>query len=196
MLRFSMAAMGAVMAATPVSAATHQLTAHLSYSYAVDRTYPNEPFAGAQAGDTIELTMTYGQPVVVNTQPWGAPGLKGMLAGLFVRTGATLSDPGPATYQLLGATGDLISSGDAIRLGGSYDYLLALPVFEEGVTTGGTFTGFRLTYTVETGFSADETVATFAAGVPEPASWALMIAGFGMAGAAARRRLSHIRSFG
>ncbi len=31
-------------------------------------------------------------------------------------------------------------------------------------------------------------VATFAAAVPEPASWAMMIAGFGMVGFAARRR--------
>jgi hypothetical protein len=58
---------------------------------------------------------------------------------------------------------------------------------------------------VETGFSAEGTnwttfagpgyatafmdpVVTFSAGVPEPASWAMLIAGFGLVGASARRR--------
>jgi hypothetical protein len=31
-------------------------------------------------------------------------------------------------------------------------------------------------------------IVSFSAGVPEPASWAMMIAGFGLVGAAARRR--------
>jgi len=46
-------------------------------------------------------------------------------------------------------------------------------------------TGGDFAFQTQTGI---QTIATAAGGVPEPASWALMIAGFGLAGAALRRR--------
>ncbi len=48
-------------------------------------------------------------------------------------------------------------------------------------------TAFFVTRGVGTAFQAN-VVGTFAAAVPEPATWAMMIAGFGMVGFAARRR--------
>jgi hypothetical protein len=55
---------------------------------------------------------------------------------------------------------------------------------EDAFTTNGVYTN------TEVGFNlATLTVSGFAEAVPEPATWALMISGFGMVGAASRRRL-------
>jgi hypothetical protein len=52
----------------------------------------------------------------------------------------------------------------------------------------GTFTSLSFTDTFENWHGFTVGVADVAPGVPEPAAWALMIAGFGMVGFAARRR--------
>jgi hypothetical protein len=57
------------------------------------------------------------------------------------------------------------------------------PVFKLG--------SFQLTSIV----SGSSTLTISAAGVPEPASWAMMIAGFGMVGAAVRRRRNTSASY-
>lgn len=54
-----------------------------------------------------------------------------------------------------------------------------------GLTPGATISG-------PVTIAARFTVATPAPGVPEPASWALLVAGFGIVGAAARRRRSTV----
>ena len=55
--------------------------------------------------------------------------------------------------------------------------------------TGNNGDADTIVYTPD-GYRGFQTVAQIGAGVPEPAAWALMIGGFGMAGAALRRRRS------
>ncbi len=55
--------------------------------------------------------------------------------------------------------------------------------------TGNNGDADTIVYTPD-GYQGFKTVAEVGAGVPEPATWALMIGGFGMAGAALRRRRS------
>jgi hypothetical protein len=57
---------------------------------------------------------------------------------------------------------------------------------EPAVDTIG-FSGNTLTFDFETGVPGDS-IRIITAGVPEPASWAMLIAGFGLVGAASRRR--------
>ncbi len=66
--------------------------------------------------------------------------------------------------------------------GGTGKFLNATGMFDSAGTL--TFPGGRPT--VQQAFAGTIT----APGIPEPASWALMIAGFGLTGAAARRRLT------
>jgi hypothetical protein len=51
------------------------------------------------------------------------------------------------------------------------------------------FSGFTVPFQPDQSFSANVS-GTFAGAIPEPGTWALMIAGFGMVGVAARRRQS------
>ena len=65
--------------------------------------------------------------------------------------------------------------------------------FGSGETTGvlqfkGTFTSLSFTDTSENWHGIQIGIADVGGGVPEPATWALMISGFGLAGAALRRR--------
>ena len=73
------------------------------------------------------------------------------------------------------------------------DYYLAYDLFNsDPVFTAGVLTGFnRRPAPFQTGtYTLNITgAAGIAQGVPEPATWALMIAGFGLAGASMRRRL-------
>lgn len=59
-------------------------------------------------------------------------------------------------------------------------------IAETGSTPGATIYTFEPGPGYATAFM--DPIASFTAGVPEPATWGLMIAGFGMIGAAARRR--------
>jgi hypothetical protein len=81
-----------------------------------------------------------------------------------------------------------IKGGGAIRVGTDIDNLATiLPTANFQTFTQ--FGGPGQIYLISNfEFSVDN--AVISTGVPEPATWALMIAGFGMAGAATRRRIS------
>ena len=92
-----------------------------------------------------------------------------------------LTDAGGSTNVF--ATGFLGSLGATRTFTGTFD-LDAGEVIGVGVNNGGNFagdsTGLRFTVTQNV------------AAVPEPGAWALMIAGFALAGTASRRRSTHI----
>lgn len=88
----------------------------------------------------------------------------------------------------IGALGNLTAYDGA-------DNIINATVFSAGTLGTVTFTGFtgitrlRLVDTVQH-FSIDNLVLNASNAIPEPASWALMIGGFGLVGAAVRMRRS------
>lgn len=108
----------------------------------------------------------------------------------------TLAFDDALTASFLGAdSGTFSSSVPPANINASSD------VFDLSRFVGGNFalgiTGLTTNVTIEGDFMADGNVAgTFAGAIPEPASWALMIAGFGMIGLAMRRQRdrSHVIS--
>lgn len=152
------------------------------------------PFT-AGVGDTVtfNLSFTGGQSVTLNgdTSLW-----------LLSLTNASSALEVTGTYKFLGASGDLatglvpFNQGNAqIHIGG---YL-----FPSDYRTGPgaiTFSGIQEVITINSSTGADprtyNTISLYTDGrvtatggaVPEPATWAMMILGFGMVGGAARYR--------
>ena len=100
------------------------------------------------------------------------------ITGVFFTPGFADADPGTATYS---DTADLVALGLDFAVGA--DGILRLEYFEDfddgSVNPDGRWDSGSITFTYE---------AVAGPGVPEPATWAMMIGGFGMAGAAMRRR--------
>lgn len=90
----------------------------------------------------------------------------------------------------------MVSSGTLGPVTGGYGNV---GLVYQGLSGGG-FDEVRLQSNSSGGFNAgnyeagvyDSFAANLTGGVPEPASWALMIAGFGMVGLAARRRMTAV----
>ena len=72
-----------------------------------------------------------------------------------------------------------IATNDTLTIGGNFIDVFGTPVFLRSLTLDNVAIGETRTGTL---------VAAVGGAVPEPASWALMIAGFGLAGYAMRRR--------
>ncbi len=142
----------------------------------------------------------------------GAPSvLNGNYSVSFSTTTGSIGDAypiGPLSNTALffsGALGGSAASGFTL-LGSAYSYnpadgnlVLDIVVSDQDLVTNGDgngyfqadYTGVVTTRAYDNGFQASGgggLVTAFGSTVPEPASWALMIAGFGMTGAAVRRR--------
>lgn len=114
---------------------------------------------------------------------------------------------GPSSWGPGGATSSTMRTGDVMGVSGGAG-LLILPVgYVSGATLSGTYTfagatfaslGINsgvYTYTFGSGANADTVtvrVPTFAAAVPETATWAMMILGMGAIGYAMRRRRAKV----
>jgi hypothetical protein len=82
-------------------------------------------------------------------------------------------------------------TSDFLDFSGSsaFDLALAINAINPRLLIGNTFNGVaQFSGTVAGNFGADGDPAGTGAVIPEPASWAMMIAGFGLVGASARRR--------
>jgi hypothetical protein len=110
---------------------------------------------------------------------------------------------GPASFGSGGLTGSFNNSGDGIIISAPDGWFGAPVGFVSGalsaVTTfeNATFASLGLTAGSYVYTAPNDTVTikigALTAAVPEPASWALMIGGFGLAGAAMRRRAVGLR---
>lgn len=110
----------------------------------------------------------------------------GVSIGQNVRS-LTLSLGGGATFDFVGTVVPAFS-GVAIRLNAGRDLLtlaFSSPGEGFGVTLGNVTGGDDFLILLPQ--SGDSFTLTFGAAVPEPASWALMISGFGLVGVALRR---------
>lgn len=188
----------ATIVVTPVSAAT------LVYDYgtrpgtqALDKFNPalgtllsvKGEFTGSEV---ISFTTSLTTPTLVNYTGAGFYSVYvGPLYFDFSATGAGSVNvgSGPANITLSGGTTQTRTSPFELGIFTGVGTILGSPTVDpasitlsSGFVTGQSLvskaTSFRITYTYD----------PVAAPVPEPASWALMIAGFGLAGVALRRR--------
>ncbi len=145
-------------------------------------------------GDTLDLTITFtgGASVSLENDTFIWP-------LLFSSESATLQTSG--TFEFLGASSNVVSGPIAIS------QQMALFHIGNRLTSGSyrldtnpiSFSGIRQIITIDSddlgavrdydriAFATDGIVG-LAGGIPEPTTWALMIAGFGMIGGAMRRR--------
>ncbi len=158
--------------------------------------------AGVLTGKTLQLTYLYPDSSTVYTGPYdvtgGGPGVTFFIgSNQTVTLGGdtiTLSDDCPVTCAYNNTT------FNGIRLFDAYNQLAP---FTSATLVSSDFAGFtpsRITFDANNiyvnmeGLVFDTTPSgvvlqvTAGGGVPEPATWALMIGGFGLAGAALRRR--------
>lgn len=195
MVRFGLAAAAALTCA-PAGAATYMLELIVPIYPANGRAPVTTMFnisdapSAVAAGDTIELTFTMTQPLPYGSLPFDAGFVGGISAGLvpFAQPANLWPD---VTFQLGGVTGSLITSGTTAMGNGNFGTSLLTIADPATFTPGSSFASVKLTYTVQAAYSGPElSTAWFSSRevVPEPASWAMMIAGFGLAGAMARRR--------
>lgn len=138
--------------------------------------------ASARALGTGAVTLEGGELMI------GSAGL--MLDGAFTMIGGTLHITDPGTPFAIGGRtmlgGDLLV--DLAGLGsipGEYRLMRLSDVAGTFATTR--FAGLAQGYAAQIGYRADGVYLSVAA-IPEPATWALMLAGFALSGVALRRR--------
>jgi hypothetical protein len=146
-------------------------------------------------GDTLDMTITFAGGATVF-----ANGEDGLWSLVLTSTGPSATLQTTGTLEFLGASANVVAGPIALVQQNSFVHLGAyyansLYRLDSNQIS---FTGLRQIITI-TGDNIGQareyqTIALthfsgqVGAAVPEPASWALMIAGFGLAGAAARRR--------
>jgi hypothetical protein len=126
------------------------------------------PGFGGDSGASIEATLALTSPLVGTTSSTGTAS--------YLRLGGFLT-PGVTTGSLVwNATPQQYTTADGSKYTVAFNDLY-------GVTFGGNAYG-SMTIRVDSVASLPPTLGA----VPEPATWATMVAGFGMAGTALRRR--------
>lgn len=197
-MRFVLAAAAAaIVASAPAEAAEYVVNADFIFAEqpAIDADIGigamlDRPLSGLQVGDRVTLNMNFNYAVRLDRAPGREqPGT--MLAGLevFGNPPQNFLFLGPSTFSLGGATGDLITSGNSLTARPENQFFAALPVADPDTFQGGSFTSIQLIYDVVITTPRTIDRAFFATWpVPEPATWAMMIAGFGLAGGAIRSK--------
>lgn len=131
-------------------------------------------FPYQQAYGNGSFSITSGEVLGGNVAAAGTNYLSGTFAALTLGWGTTANVGASQPFQNVSYTSDVITS-----LGSPLSYSLGLTVAEPGFQQcGTTICSFQSSVTGTFGGSA----------VPEPASWAMMVGGFGLLGGAMRRR--------
>lgn len=174
-------------AAAPVSAAPVVTTVNADLT---GYTAAN-PYSFSFMGGTFNVTGTGSFPDYIAVSTSGAAAVR----TVFGSPSTDFFDRGTVIYDsnTLGGYG---SFPDLTTIGASNgDNLLGLRVTSGGqqyygflYTTNTTLNSYGFETTPGVGINPPEAIANAAAAVPEPASWALMIGGFGLVGATMRRR--------
>jgi hypothetical protein len=188
------------MAAFALAAALAPLaSAHAAVTYAytgADFINAHDPFT---TSEHVTGTVTFATPLASNLN----------LANAFPNITAFSFTAGPETLTNLtynpsfsqfeistDATGAVTAWHIDIGLGGGGDFILNnnwLGSFGDQVAVGANFVG-DANFDPGEAFALNRTAASFAA-VPEPASWALMLGGFGLVGGVMRMRRKAAASF-
>lgn len=195
MIRGVLAAAAALVACAPVSAATIVRTVNITPALAgggVTGEAVLDPFSYA-TGDVLDITLVFTAPATYNMAEPYRPILSITLSGQGASGGYVASGDASTTFALANPVGPIQASGGVSNRFPSTFGQTFLDV-EDGPATGPTqFDGARIVYQITRG---DPTAVVSRvrfeffgtpAAIPEPASWAMMIAGFGLVGGAARR---------
>jgi len=190
------------MAAFALASALAPLaSAHAAVTYAytgADFINAHDPFT---TSEHVTGTVTFATPLAANLN----------LANAFPNITAFSFTAGPETLTNLtfnpsfsqfeistDAAGVVTAWHIDIGLGGGGDFILNnnwLGSFGDQVAVGGNFVG-DANFDPGEAFALNRTAATFAAALPEPASWALMLGGFGLVGGVMRLRREAAAAFG
>jgi len=199
-MRFLVAATVALLASAPTTAANYIRTALVPLPEAPvgEEVFGgvfdlDQPLNGLVAGDTVELNIVFSRAINLGPAPKWLVDDFGFLPAGFTSLNQDIYDS--VTYELGNPTGDVIASGSWDGVERSIDKTAFFKIADPATFRGGGFSSWKLTYSIS---ASPAKPITFAyAGVteevavdpiPEPATWAMMIGGFGMAGAALRRR--------
>lgn len=102
----------------------------------------------------------------------------------------------PLTVTIGGVTLEVLTAATGFSAGGFSLNAIALDLDLFGIADGGSISSLRLAFPInqESGTVSSTSLVgalnsqSITGGVPEPTTWAMLIAGFGLVGAAARRR--------
>lgn len=197
MIRFALAATAAFFACAPASAATIVREVTISLQTTAGGIFGRGDVVSTpvQAGDTIDLTINFAARLdIQNPVEPGSGFFVFLLEKDPIGGDSALGHAGSAEYTLINPAGDYPPSGSTPTFGFPSIGIRELPLATPGEPTFGSFDGIRLVYTVTGNGSRPFDAVQFQVGlqdfnaVPEPASWALMIAGFGLVGAGFRQR--------
>lgn len=192
-----------VLATVALAASLLSTSANAAYTITFNQVGNDVQSIGSGSIDFTGLTY-YSQfaftPYVSPSNPAAFTGDPGTAVAYRFGTSASSFGPGGTTFQSSGTgpvVGIFASPGLAIVLVPQYYVSGSLLSTSTGIFTNRTLSSLGLnvgTYVIPFGTQGDTfTVNVVANSVPEPASWAMMIGGFGLVGAARRRRLNAIR---
>lgn len=180
-----------------ISHGVHAATYYFDYTYDGSSTFINLSAAGSAfvVGDTIEATYR-----AAGTGYWTAP------AGAFIWTPQGIDEPGTRVGDLswvFSDNGSTVDSGSANGLASaavhipqnfapSVSILFDKLVWEYTLTSSdaatNTLNGFDFGFGANLGYFDSNIQYVAAAPIPEPETYAMLLAGLGMLGFAARRR--------
>jgi hypothetical protein len=211
---FALASLAAVALAQSATAAT--ITVNQTLDLTQPKTLPGPGFQGWQSppafnggfnvaiaeGDTFDFTIDF-----LGSQTLTLANASALWAFSYADVGSDVT--GTGTLALLDAAGNAFLTSNSFT--STEGFVHFGQYFNSGEFAGGlpasiTFSGLRYVGTVDDYIDAGVTTKNYdnpgfyfvadrmavGGAVPEPASWALMIAGFGLVGSAMRRRVAKV----
>lgn len=182
-----MAAAAACVVSAPASGATYDYTFQISPIVNGGPLISLPQSLTLQTGDTISLTFSFGKSRTFLRSPVAL----GVLLSATDRRSSDRVVLGDATYELIDYVGLSKSAGVAGFRDFALDSQIGVGSLAPYYAPSASFSGFKVTGTVtRSDFSRtyDRLFVSISDPVPEPATWALMILGFGAIGGAMRRR--------
>jgi hypothetical protein len=150
------------------------------------------------AGYNVAFSGGAGVRNTSNSTAARPPGSTGFYAAVLAGSKITLTTPEISALSIFMGSPDDYNSIRFNYSDGTFESLTGIQL-AAGAFNGNQTIGRRMTYSFDKSVTSVEftsgqnsfefdNIATLASAVPEPATWAMMIAGFGMAGTAIRRR--------